>query len=125
MTSTSPRGARPGRAFLAVPFAAAIVASALSACAAPPSGPAPGTVDVRVMVKLARPIGDRAGIVAEVSRVAGVPASYGTAVSADWHALSLRCVDVSACDAAVDRLRQAKSAFEAVELDGRKRGAVM
>ncbi|MCE9658977.1 MAG: hypothetical protein K8R60_10490 [Burkholderiales bacterium] len=78
-----------------------------------------------MMVKLARPSGDRAGIAAEVSRVAGVPASYGTAVSPDWHALSLRCVDLPACDAAIVRLRQAKSAFEAVELDGRKRGAVM
>ena len=77
------------------------------------------------MVKLARPSGDRADIAAEVSRVAGVPASYGTAVSANWHALSLRCVDTSACDAAIARLRQAKAAYEAVELDGRKRRAVM
>jgi hypothetical protein len=77
------------------------------------------------MVKLVRPSDDRAGIAAEVSRVAGVPASYGSAVSASWHALSLRCVDTSACDAALDRLRQAKAAFEAVELDGRKRGTVM
>ena len=77
------------------------------------------------MVKLAQPSDDRAGIAAEVSRVAGVPASYGSTVSAAWHALSLRCADPSACDAAIDRLRQARATFEAVELEGRKRGAVM
>jgi len=118
---------RPRRTLLAAPFAAVVAASALSACAAPvpASGPAPGAVDVRVMVKLARPSDDRAAIAAEASRVSGVPASYGSAVSATWHALSLRCVDLSACDAAIDRLRQAKAAYEAVELDGRKRRAVM
>jgi hypothetical protein len=77
------------------------------------------------MVKLVPSSDDRAGIAAEVSRVAGVPATYGSPVTATWHALSLRCVDRPACDAAIDRLRQAKAAFEAVELDGRKRGAVI
>ena len=118
------RGARPVRAWLALPLAAVAV-GALSACAAPAAEPAPGPVEVRLMVKLTRPSDDRAGIAAEVSRVAGVPASYRSPVSANWHALSLRCADPSACDAAIDRLRQAKTAFEAVELDGRKRGAVM
>mgnify|MGYP007080336476 CR=1 FL=1 len=113
------------RALLALPFAAAAAAGALSACAAPPSGAATGAVDVRVMVKLVRPSEDRAGIAAEVSRLAGVPASYGASVSPAWHALSLRCVDLPACDAAIDRLRRARTAFEAVELEGRKRGAVM
>jgi len=110
---------------LAVPIAAALAAGALSACAAPAPGQAPSAVDVRVMVKLVRASEDRVAIAAEASRVAGVPASYGSAVSTTWHALSLRCVDLSACDAAVDRLRQAKAAYEAVELDGRKRRAVM
>ena len=77
------------------------------------------------MVKLTQPSEDRASIAAEVSRVAGVPASYGSTVSASWHALSLRCADPSACDAAIDRLRKARATFEAVELEGRKRGAVM
>jgi hypothetical protein len=117
------RGARPARAWLALPLAAAV--GALSACAAPAAEPAPGSVEVRLMVKLARPSDDQAGIAAEVSRVAGVPASYRSLVSANWHALSLRCADPSACDAAIDRLRQARASFEAVELDGRKRGAVM
>ena len=70
------------------------------------------------MVKLTRPSDDKAGIAAEVSRVAGVPAGYASMVSASWHALSLRCSDASACDAAIDRLRQARATFEAVELDG-------
>jgi len=117
------RGARPARAWLALPLAAAV--GALSACAAPAAESAPGPVEVRLMVKLARPSDDQAGIAAEVSRVAGVPASYRSLVSANWHALSLRCADPSACDAAIDRLRQARASFEAVELDGRKRGAVM
>jgi hypothetical protein len=77
------------------------------------------------MVKPVRPASDAAVVAAEVSRVAGVPASYRSLVSADWHALSLRCTDASACDRAIERLRQAKSSFEAIELDGRKRGAVM
>ena len=120
-----PRGARPVRALLALPFAAAAAASALSACAAPAAGPAPSPVEVRLMVKLTQPSEDRASIAAEVSRVAGVPASYGSTVSASWHALSLRCAEPSACDAAIDRLRKARATFEAVELEGRKRGAVM
>lgn len=119
-----PRGSRRARALLALPLAAVAAAGALSACAAP-AGSAGGPVEVRLMVKLTRPSDDRAGIAAEVSRVAGVPASYRSLVSANWHALSLRCADPSACDAAIDRLRQARASFEAVELDGRKRGAVM
>ena len=118
-----PRGVHPVRALLALPFAAVAAASALSACAAPAAGSAP--VEVRLMVKLTQPSEDRASIAAEVSRVAGVPASYGSTVSASWHALSLRCADPSACDAAIDRLRKARATFEAVELEGRKRGAVM
>jgi len=119
-----PRGVHPVRTLLALPFAAVAAASALSACAAPAAaGSAP--VEVRLMVKLTQPSEDRASIAAEVSRVAGVPASYGSTVSASWHALSLRCADPSACDAAIDRLRKARATFEAVELEGRKRGAVM
>ena len=103
---------------------AVAAASVLSACAAP-AGAAGGPVEVRLMVKLTRPSEDKASIAAEVSRVAGVPAHYGSLVSSSWHALSLRCSDAAACDAAVDRLRQARSSFEAIELEGRKRGAVM
>ena len=119
------RGARPARAWLAIPFAAMAAAGALSACAAPAAEPVTAPVEVRLMVKLTQASDDRAGIAAEVSRVAGVPASYRSLVSANWHALSLHCADASACDAAIGRLRQARTSFEAVELDGRKRGAVM
>ncbi len=126
MSLHAPRHARPGRAFLVAPFVAAVAASALAACAAPASAPAAsGGVDVRVMVKLARPSEDLVGVAVEASRVAGVPATYAGAVSATWHALSLHCTDAAACDAAIARLRQAKAAFEAVELDGRKQRAVM
>src|SRR5689334_2359045 len=119
-----PRGPRPMRALLAAPLAAVAAAGALSACASPPPADDPGAVEVRLMVKLARPAQDGAVIAADASRVAGVPAHYRSMVSADWHALSLRCADASACDRAIERLRQAKTTFEAVELDGRKRGAV-
>jgi hypothetical protein len=119
------RGARPARAWLTLPLAAVAAAGVLSACAAPAAEPVPGPVEVRLMVKLTRSSDDGTGIAAEVSRVAGVPASYRSLVSADWHALSLRCADPSACDAAIERLRQARATFEAVELEGRKRGAVM
>jgi hypothetical protein len=120
-----PRGARPVRAWLALPLAAAAAAGALSACAAPAAAPTTNPVEVRLMVKLTKPSTDPAGIAAEVGRVAGVPASYRSLVSAEWHALSLRCADPSACDAAIELLRQARASFEAVELEGRKRGAVM
>jgi len=120
-----PRGTRPARALLAAPLAAAAAAGALSACAAPAPAGEPGAVEVRLMVKLVRPMQDGSVIAADASRVAGVPAHYRSMVSASWHALSLRCADVSACDRAIDRLRQEKTTFEAVELDGRKRGAVM
>ena len=120
-----PRGKRPARAFLAAPFAVAAAAGALSACAAPAPAADPAGVEVRLMVKLVRPAQDGAVIAADASRVAGVPAHYRSMVSASWHALSLRCVDASACERAIDRLRQEKTTFEAVELDGRKRGAVM
>ena len=123
MPLLAPRGARPVRALLALQLAAAAAAGALSACAAPAAGPA--QVEVRLMVKLTKPSDDSAGIAAEVSRVAGVPASYRSLVGANWHALSLRCAEPAACDAAIDRLRRAPASFEAVELDGRKRGAVM
>ena len=121
MPLLDPRGTRPARALLALPLA---VLTALSACAAP-AGASGGPVEVRLMVKLTKPSDDKAGIAAEVSRVAGVPAGYASMVSASWHARSLRCSDAAACDDAVDRLRRARSSFEAIELDGRKRGAVM
>jgi hypothetical protein len=120
-----PRGTRSTHALLALPFAAFAAAGTLSACAAPAASPPSPPVEVRLMVKLTQPSQDPAGIAAEVGRVAGVPASYGSMVSASWHALSLRCADPSACDAAIDRLRRARATFEAVELEGRKRGAVM
>lgn len=120
-----PHAARPARVLLAGSFAAAIAVSALSACAAPKAEPVTGGVELRVLVKLARPSEDRAAIAAEATRQAGVPASYAASVSAAWHALNLRCVDTSACDAAVVRLRQASGVYEAVELDGRKQRAVM
>jgi len=125
MPSFVPRGRRPARAFLAAPLALATAAGALSACAAPAPAPEPTGVEVRLMVKLVRPAQDGAVIATDASRVAGVPAHYRSMVSASWHALSLRCADASACDRAIDRLRRDKATFEAVELDGRKRGAVM
>lgn len=125
MPPFAPCGTRPARALLAAPFLAVAAAGALTACAAPAPATDAGAVELRLMVKLARPAQDGAVIAADVGRVAGVPASYRSLVSADWHALSLRCADAAACERAVERLRQAKATFEAVELDGRKRGAVM
>lgn len=125
MPSSVPRGMRPARALLAAPLAAAAAAGALSACASPAPAGEPGAVEVRLMVKPVRASSDGAVIAAEASRVAGVPAHYRSMVSANWHALSLRCPDAAACEQAIDRLRHDKTTFEAVELDGRKRGAVM
>ena len=124
MAPRLPRAAGSARALLAAPFAAALVASALSACAAPASTPASGGVTLRVVVKLVRPSEDTNAIADEATRRAGVAASYAAAVSASMHALVLHCADTSACDAAMARLRQASNVYETVEVDGRKR-AVM
>ena len=125
MAPRLPRAAGSARALLAAPFAAALVASALSACAAPASAPAGGGVTLRVVGKLVRPSEDTKAIAEEATRRAGVAASYAAAVSASMHALVLHCADTSACDAAMARLRQASSVYETVEVDGRKQRAVM
>jgi hypothetical protein len=125
MVSSFPRAAGSVRSLLTAPFVAAAVVGALSACAAPASGPAAGGVDVRVLVKLARPSEDASAIAAEATRQAGVPASYAAAVSPAWHALSLHCTSATACDAAIARLRQASAVYEIVELEGRKRRAAV
>jgi hypothetical protein len=106
-----------------VVFASAAIA--LAACAAPPSAAATAPeFDVRVLVKLAHPSDDTAAIAAEASRHAGVPVRYAASVSSAWHALSLRCPDAAACDAAIGRLRQS-GVYAAVEPDARKQRAVM
>jgi hypothetical protein len=99
--------------------AACILASALSACAAPRPSAAEGTASQRVMVKLARPSDDAKAIAADAARVAGVPVTYAAAASSTWHALFLHCADIG-CDAAIARLRAASTLYQAVEIDGRK-----
>lgn len=117
--------ARAARALRAASIAAWFAAAALSACGIPSAEPVAGGVDLRVIVKLARPSADRVVIAAEATREAGVPASYAASVSATWHALSLHCESAAACEAAITRMRQARGVYESVELDGRKQRAVM
>lgn len=121
MAFSFPRAAGSLRSLLAAPFAVVVAVSTLSACAAPASAPAGGSVELRVVVKLVRPSEDPKAIADEATRRAGVSASYAAAVSATMHALVLHCADASACDAAMARLRQASGVYEAVEVDGRKR----
>jgi hypothetical protein len=99
--------------------AACVLASALAACAAPRQTAADGAAPLRVMVKLKHPSDDANAIVAEAGRVAGVPVTYAAATSTAWHALFLHCVGAR-CDDAIARLRAADTAYQAVEIDGRK-----
>jgi hypothetical protein len=125
MTSDSVRETGALRSRLAVSFAAAaLAAGTLSACAAPADGmssPAPQVgAGLRVLVKLVQPSDDLAAIAAEAGRRAGVPARHAATVSANWHALELQCPDAAACEAALQRLRQAGTVYQSVEIDGRK-----
>lgn len=88
----------------------------LWACAVPAQ-----EIEVRVLVKLARPSSDSAAIARLVSDRAGVTARYLSSVSFTWHALALPCGGASECDALLQRLRTDRAAFEAVERDERKR----
>lgn len=88
----------------------------LSACALPEQ-----ETELRVLVKLARPSGDRAAIARLVSDRAGVTARYLSATSPAWHALALPCSGATECDALLQRLRADRAAFDAAERDERKR----
>ena len=107
--------------FLLVAHAGATLA-VLAACVAPGSvGAAP--VEARLLVKLVRAEADPAAVATEAARLAGVPVRYGAAAGSAWHALVLQCADAAACEAAIARLRNAPSFFQAVELDARRRPA--
>lgn len=87
----------------------------LGACASEaPAGPLP------LLVKLARPSIDAAAIAADASAASGRAVRYVSAVSDEWHALSLACGSAPDCDAALARLR-ADARFAAVQRDERKR----
>ena len=80
---------------------------------------------MRLLVKLAHPLAEQtvesqADIVRRATAAAGVPVAYSAAVSADWLALRLACKPAD-CDAAVQRLRDAKDLFTDVERDERRR----
>ena len=91
---------------------------ALGACAAMPSAAAPH--ELRVLVRLVQPSTDAAAISAAAARHAEVPVTYAAAISPTWHALSLRCDQPGQCEAALERLRGASTAYAAVDLDGRR-----
>ena len=115
----------PGRRWVSSIAVAGLAAGgALAACAQTAPTPAP-LVTVRVLVKLTRASDDDAAIAADASRVAGVPVHYAAATSYVWHSLALECASREECDAAVARLRAAKSAYAVVERDERKRGSSM
>ncbi len=124
--ASSVRGASLSRSGFPASLAAAVaVAAASIACAAPAARiAAPATINLRILVKLVEPSEDASGIAARASREAGVPVVYAASVSPSWHSLSVRCSDVAACDAAIDRLRHSGT-YVAVEPDGRKQPAMM
>ncbi|MFZ2649562.1 MAG: hypothetical protein WA210_05595 [Burkholderiaceae bacterium] len=77
--------------------------------------------ELRVLVKLAQPQADTSAIARLVSNRSGVTARYLAASSPTWHALALQCASASECEAALQRLRDARTAFDGVERDERKR----
>ena len=76
---------------------------------------------LRIVVKLARPSEDGVAVARMVSRSAGVPARYLAATSGAWHAVALNCASASACEGALQRLREDRTNFSAIERDERKR----
>ncbi len=108
------------RSLMAAPVAVIFATGALWACAVPASQAPEAGIDVRILVKLARPSQNAAAIGAEAARQSGVSARYAKPMSAVWHVIVLRCVDVDMCDAAIARMRQARDVYEAVESEGRK-----
>lgn len=90
---------------------------AVSACAATPA-PSAG---LRVLVQLARPLGDAGRIAEAAAHGSGKVATYLAASGGDWHALNLSCSDADDCEAALQRLRADRGRFLAVQRDERKR----
>lgn len=105
---------------MAAPIAAIFATGALWACAVPASQAPEAGIDVRILVKLARPSQDGGAIGAEAARLSGVAAVYAKPMSAAWHVVVLRCTGVESCDAAIARMRLARDVYEAVEPEGRK-----
>ncbi len=111
----------PTRSAAAAAAACTLVAALTGACsAAPARDVAAQPQPLRVMVKLVRASDDAGAIGAEAGRIAGVPVSYAAATSPQWHAIALHCASSAECDAAVARLREATSVYQAVEIEGRK-----
>ena len=95
-----------------------LCSSLLAACATQASD---AYAPLRIVVKLAQPSEDGVAVARMVSRSAGVPARYLAATSSAWHAVALECASVSACEAALQRLREDRTNFSAIERDERKR----
>ena len=76
-----------------------LLATALSACAAPPPGGA------RLQVATAADWSDMAALQRAAAQAAGVPVLETSAVSSRQFVLVLDCADAPACDAARERLR--------------------
>ena len=89
----------------ASPLLLAAVSAGLLACA---SEPAPAS-EWRVLVKLVSASDSAEAIARRASESAGVPVRYATAVSPQWHGLSLACPDEARCASALQRLQDRKS----------------
>ncbi len=72
------------------------------------------------MVKLAQAGSDADTIARRAAQASGVQVRYLAAVSPLWHGLGLACGDEARCAQALQRLRDDKSFFEAVERDERR-----
>jgi hypothetical protein len=90
---------------------------ALAACAAAPAA----TAEVRVLVQLAQPQAEPAGIADTAARSSGKAVRYLASSGSGWHALALSCGDADDCEAALQRLRSDRDRFLAVQRDERKR----
>jgi hypothetical protein len=77
---------------------------------------------LQVLVKLTAPSDDGAQIAAEASRISGMTVRYLSATSPQWHALLIECATAAVCEAAVQRLSEARDVYLAVQRDERERG---
>jgi len=80
--------------------------------------PSPG---LQVLVKLTAPSDDGAQIAAEASRISGLSVRYVSATSPQWHALLIECANAASCEAAMQRLSEARDVYLTVQRDERAR----
>lgn len=94
-----------------------LAAVALGACAQPAASP---TATTRVQVLTQADWDDAGTFAARASKIAGVPTRDPSMSSPRFFSMTLVCADIAACDAAVQRLVEARSEVAEVRPDLRR-----